>query len=680
MKRKNKSQQQMLSMKNTTNSKKGLFSKLKKEKDPEIEMKSLDEEILDLEKSDATNPDGGLSKGVGTARDFIAPPSFYRGEPEEGDWMKVGDTFVRPFVMQGFPSAVSVGWLDSIYNHDGDMDVALHINPADDREALDELTNKIVQFESQYAIEAKKGNIRNLTKLKADTENLYLQRQKLEQNQENLFYVQIAANLYAEDKETLDKETQKLDNKLKGRKIYMMPTYLQQDEGYKSALPYGKTYLPDKFRNFNTGAMTSTFPFYNSEVMHERGILIAQNGATGTPILIDFYDKTKLNNANATIFGKSGSGKTFFVSLLTMRSAARGVRTAIIDPEGEYRPITEALGGAHINIAPGSKHFINPFDIEADEELDEKTGMISEYVDINAKISDLMNLIAVMNGGLDPEERALVSEVLRNLYEKRGITADPKSLKISEDFYDEASETFFTEGKDKPMPVFSDFYEELQSMALKQQSNTLSSMVTSLKIFKKGEVYDLFDTQTSDSLKNFKNAPIVTFDISKLEESILRPIGMYITLQWTWEKFVKKNPTVVKRVVCDEAWMLVNTNMAGHEMTGQFLENAARRIRKRNGGLVIASQNFREFDESKQGRTVLNNAQVKFFLQQDAIDINALQDRFHLSDGEANYLLRAKRGELLLRIQEDSAFGKVFAFPYEKELIDRAKAHLGAIS
>ena len=29
----------------------------------------------------------------------------------------------------------------------------------------------------------------------------------------------------------------------------------------------------------------------------------------------------------------------------------------------------------------------------------------------------------------------------------------------------------------------------------------------------------------------------------------------------TWEKIVKKNPKIKKRIICDEAWMLVSKNM-----------------------------------------------------------------------------------------------------------------------
>ena len=79
---------------------------------------------------------------------------------------------------------------------------------------------------------------------------------------------------------------------------------------------------------------------------------------------------------------------------------------------------------------------------------------------------------------------------------------------------------------------------------------------------------------------------------------------MYIALTWTWEKFVKKNPKQKKRLVIDEAWMLVNPSMQGHEYTSSFMEVAARRIRKRNGGLLIASQGFSEFANNAQGKAV----------------------------------------------------------------------------
>lgn len=615
----------------------------------------------------AKKDEGVLGKGVRSVKDLFSPPSFDRSNE---DHLKVGNKYVRSFIMNGFPANVSVGWLDQLLNYEGDMDTAIYVEPTDERTALDELTAKITQFEAQLQMEMQKGNIRNITRLKNIVTQLYDQRERLEQNYENLFHIQIASNLYSNSLEELDKETQKLDNKLKGRKMYHMPVYLRQDDGYKSALPFGKTYIPDKFRNFNSGALTACFPFYNSEISHKTGVFCGVNLSTMTPVLIDFYDRNMLNNGNLTVFGQAGSGKTFLVSLLTLRSALKGVRTVIIDPEGEYKKLTRAIGGSHIYIAPDSNTHINPFDLEESELTEEEIQEGKPEVDVKSKVADVLNLVGVMAGGLTSEQQSLVSYVITELYDERGFTEDAESLYNNEPVLDEETGEFYHHGMKKKMPTFTDFHEKLEVLAQKEDS--LKSLSNALKMFKKGGVYDMFDCQTSEDLKDFKNSPIVTFDISRLEESVLRPIGMYIAMSWTWEKFVKKNPEIKKRIVCDEAWMLVNKNMAGNEYTAQFLENAARRIRKRNGGLLVASQNFIEFYDNPQGKAVLTNAVVNIFLRQDATDIDALQQTFKLSDGERNFLLSAKKGEFLIRMNGESSVAYALSFPYEQELISKA--------
>ena len=105
-----------------------------------------------------------LATGVPSMKDLVAPPSFDRSNP---DYIKVGNKFVRNFIIAGYPKMISVGWADTIYNYDGDLDLAIHINPTDERNALDELTNKITQFEAQLATEIEKGSNRNITRLQS---------------------------------------------------------------------------------------------------------------------------------------------------------------------------------------------------------------------------------------------------------------------------------------------------------------------------------------------------------------------------------------------------------------------------------------------------------------------------------------------------------------------------------
>lgn len=604
-----------------------------------------------------------LQNGVPTIKDLIAPASFDRSHD---DYIKVGNKYARSFLVSGFPKAIQVGWADSLYNYEGDMDVALHIVPTDERQALDELTNKITQFQSQLLSEYEKGSNRDITRLQAQIDDLITERAKLEQNYISMFRIQLLANMYANNPDQLNKQAQLLDNSMKGRKVQLMPMYLQMDKGYKSALPFGQSYLPHNYRNFSSEALTACFPFYSTEISHPKGTYIGVNTQTSTPIRLDFFNRSLLNSGNISVFGTSGSGKSFLVSLLTMRSALDGVRTVIIDPEAEYHIVTEAVGGVNVVIAPESDMIMNPFDLEVEENEDGTT-----VLDINGKVADMLNLIGVMAGGLTAEQDSLISFVLKDLYANFGFTDDPNSLYKTEAVLQ--GDVFEHRAK-KVMPTFSDFYAVLEEFAKKKENETLVSVANTLRMFRRDGVYGMFDRQTSPGLVNMASAPVINFDVSGLEENVLRPIGMYVALSWTWEKFVKRNPNVCKRVVLDEAWMMLNENMAGHEYTGHAMEIMARRIRKRKGGLLVASQGYREFANNRYGEAVLSNSFVDFFLRQKEADIPAIQQKFHFSDGEANFLGRAAKGQFLLRVNNDSTVGQAVPFAYEHAIITKGKA------
>lgn len=611
-----------------------------------------------------------LSNGIPHKKDLIAPPHVDRSSP---DHLQVGAKFVRNFIIAGFPKQIGVGWANSLYNYEGDLDLAIHINPTDERTAMDELTTKITQFEAQLETELEKGSNRNITRLRTQIDDLYEERRKAEQNYISLFSIQMIMNLYTNSMEQMNKESQLLENSLKGHKIKLMNNFLRQDMGYKSALPYGKSWLPRNYRNFNSEGLTACYPFYNAEISHPSGVFIGVNNQTQTPIYIDFFNRKLLNNGNTTVFGTAGSGKTFMVSLMTMRSVLKGIRTAIVDPEGEYKTITKALGGVNIEIKPNGA-IPNPFDLEDEEEVDDygnPTGR--RVVELRSKVSDLLNLIGVMCGGLEREQISLLSLVIADTYKDFGMDENPDSLYTDDVILNEQGE-FVHHGQKKVMPTLSDFHQRLVKASKQDGNECLISVANSLQMFVRTGVYGLFDCQTAPELANMKDAPVITFDVSALEDKVLRPIGMYIAMTWCWEKFAKKNIAIKKRIVCDEAWMLVKKEMAGSEFTAQFLENTARRIRKRNGALLVASQNFKEFADNPQGQAVLTNATVNIFLRQNSTDIDDVQKVFKLSNGERNFLVSATKGNFLLKMQEESTTGFAQSFDYEQYLIEKKTA------
>ena len=146
---------------------------------------------------------------------------------------------------------------------------------------------------------------------------------------------------------------------------------------------------------------------------------------------------------------------------------------------------------------------------------------------------------------------------------------------------------------------------------------------------------------------------------------------MYIALSWCSEKFAKQDIAIRKRIVCDEAWMMVKKSMPGSAYTSHFIETVARRIRKRNGTLLVASQNFKEFLESPQGEAVLFSTHVNIFLKQSATDLDAVQAKFKLSNGERDYLANPRKGHFLLKMGNESTVGYAYPFAVEKALIEK---------
>lgn len=620
--------------------------------------------------------------GSRTVEQLLSPASvIYTSENE----LKIENNYVKGFVLNGYPSQVFVGWMNNFYYYNGDMDVAVFIEPKNERTAIDELTAQITKYEAQYMTEVEKGSIKYITDLRNKIDILMEQRAKLEQNFERLFHVTTLCDIFRKDVKELNKDAQRFQSGLSGSMMSIMPLDLRHDDAYMSCSPFGMLSINDFARNMNTGALGTMFPFYNSEVNDDSGTFIGINAHNNTPILINLFNRKAFGNANLFISGASGAGKSYFTSLIIMRSVLEGVRHCIIDPENEYGKATDALGGVSIRIAPetsfdnepnfeGKKsHRINPFDIDEEVETDDygrETGR--RYVDIKGKSTELLTLFGIIIPDLlDSEVRAEMSNCLIELYKRFTFTENVESLYEEKNVFNTETGEYRRGKVLKIMPTMSDFRQILLERANETGSDKLMSVVNALSLYCKGGSVDLFDCHSTINFSDIEKAPIVRFDVKGIENDELRPIGMQVALTWAWNKFMKKDASEKKRIVCDEAWMLLAQAMKGSDYTANWLQNMARRVRKYNGSLCCASQHFREFTGRPEGQAILSNSAVRLFLKQTPEDIQAVGERFIMSDGEKGFLLSAAVGDMLIKVGTESAKAKVYAFPFEHELIKK---------
>lgn len=610
-----------------------------------------------------------LARGSRTMKQLFAPSSISYVDDYD---LRVENSYEKSFVVNSYPSVVDIGILNPIYDYKGDMDVKLSVIPSDDNVVLSELTGKISQYMAQLQIEEENGNISNLTDLRAKIDSLIEQRVKIERNIENMFQVQITSALYTKSAADSKKESQKLLSKVNGGKIGLMPLDIRNKEGYKTTSPLGINTIDDYYRNMNTGALTELFPFTNSGFSHSKGTFIGiTKSSLPIPVMVDFFNKSLLPNANMFVSGVSGAGKTYFVSLLILRGTLELISTVVLDVEGEFRNLTSYLRGLNVKLACGSPDKINPFDLDIDYDTDSEGNRVGTgRVDIKAKISELLGLFSVMFPNLmDENVKSVVSDCINDLYCSFGFSEDPSSLYYQDSFVDDNG-NFYHDNIIKPMPTMSDFRNMLTAYTETYPMPNLVQFHTALNMYTEGGIYDLFDGQTNVDINN-EAYPVINFDISGVEDDVLRPTVMYVIMKWIFGKFVKKNVKKKKRVICDEAWIMLKKSLPGSEYTSLVLENIARRIRKYNGSLVVASQNFRECMSREEGVSILLNACVKMFFLHSPEDIASLTNQFLLGEGEKSFLLTAGKGEALVKIMGEKFVVDVMGFDFEDDLISR---------
>ena len=633
--------------------------KLKEEKEKEDELDLQDDEnnILKKNKSDL--------------HDLLAPSGIDASHFDYLEIFSKVSRFARTFYLTTIPRQATFPYfLSGIYEF-GDVNTSVYITPIPENNSINDLNKTIVELESERVVANNRGDINRLSVLgtkQAEAESL---RDQIAAGYNKLFEATIICTLFAYSKADLDKLSEMLAMEASKNQLGLKTAWALQEEGFQSNLPLNNNKITRK-HTFDRGSMATVFPFVYADAGMNTGIPIGINKQTGLPIIFDNFSSS-LTNYNMVIFGKSGSGKSVTIKTIMARSAVlMGVENLVLDAEGEYVVVAEALRGINVDISPTSDTIINIFDIETEVVKDEITGKEVLELNVENKVEDVTQALLTMARGATKSEevneltKQIIAEIVAEEYKAIGITSDPDSL------YEENVSGL---GRvKKQMPTISTWYDRLLQKSRDNKIETyqyhfdylVKVMRQYCKKFNGQMAY--FDGQSTFEL--LESCPFININISKLEERFARPLAQQILLSWIWEKYVKKNSedktkAVSKRVLVDEAWMLL-----AYPEAVDFLNTMARRARKRNVSLTVVSQKFQDFYENKACQAVLTSAETKLFLAQDKSEIEYLKEVFKLSDGEATFLITCSRGEGLIKIGYTSAVISIRPTQREFEFVE----------
>ncbi|HLD35040.1 MAG TPA: DUF87 domain-containing protein, partial [Patescibacteria group bacterium] len=540
---------------------------------------SLTRELVEEEKS--------YRRGSLTIKDLIAPASI----EVSPNFLKLGSRFVRTIFVVNYPRYINVGWFAPIINLNSTFDIAMFFYPVESAVILKQLKNKVGNLEAQIISDSEKGAARDPLRETAlrDIESL---RDALTQGIEKFFQFALYVTIYASTKDELDKLSDEVENIFGSRLVYSKRVFYQAEQGFNSTLPLANDELYIAF-NMNTSPVASSFPFISSELTSDNGILYGINRHNNSLIL---FDRFSLQNANSVVFATSGAGKSYTIKLEVLRSLMMGTEIIIIDPENEYKHLSEAVGGTYINISLASENKINPFDLPRSVFGEAKAEDI-----IRSGVITVKGLIRLMLGDLTHEDDSIIDRALLETYAKKDITPDCDLAKAE-------------------APIMQDLEDILDGL------EGGSGLALRLKKYTKGTFAGLFNSPTNVKMDN----QLVCFSVRDLEDE-LRPMAIYTIVNYIWN--VVRSELKKRILVIDEAWWLMQ-----HEDSAKFIYALVKRCRKYYLGVTTITQDVNDFLTSAYGQAIVNNSALQLLLKQSPSAIDLVQKTFVLTQGE-KYLL-----------------------------------------
>ncbi|MCI9038501.1 MAG: DUF87 domain-containing protein [Clostridia bacterium] len=568
---------------------------------------------------------------------------------ETKDYIYMGnDKYVRIFTLMVYPNYIQIGWLDDILNVIGDVDISTQVQVADERNVVKYLSHKITKLKSDYYLFEMQGNIEELHKLEENIQAFEKMRRDIQINNDKMFFVKITLRLNAKSLEELNEKSKLLRDEFANRSCEIRPLYFKQLDALKETLALNNNIVNDNNRNMTTEGLATMFPIARTKATIKSGVYLGRDLFTGLPYSLETFGDG-LANANIAIFGIPGSGKSVTVKVIVGRTTLINRRSSILDIEGEYVRQTEKLGGKIIKVRQGVPVGINLFDIEDDEDVD--------YVDIDGKVAEIRAILYGIinkyeNRALKPAEIADIEKAVKEVYREKGITKDKQSLYEKKGGKIEGKITL--EDIKKKMPTVSDFYRVMKE---KVQNKELA---TTLSNFTKGNTLGIFDCQSSLQV----NEQTICFDISEIKDEIMRYYVCLVLTTWLTNKYIATKERNKRYVIVDEAW-----NLFKNKETSDFLENLARRARKKGVAMILATQNLAELRQNKQAEAIMNCCDTIILLKQSIGSIEEIMKFFKLPSGAKAILTKAKPGEcILIRGGEIRAI-KVDMTKFESEFI-----------
>lgn len=573
---------------------------------------------------------------LGTA-DYVAP---YAVDSTTADGPLIfrngsGDTYHSTLWIRDYPVWMSDRLISELAEIKCNLTVSLHLEPYEQIDGMTMVQRQIAELEMQTISEQKKAIKQGygedfiphrLVAAKAEARDL---RAELESSNQKVFSSVLVIGVSGASRDELDHNVKRAMTVIRKASCQAEQTKFMQRDALTTELPVGLRRIPMR-RTLTTASAAIIVPFTSQELFVPGGMWYGTNKQSGNAIVAD---RTQTVNGNGFILGTTGSGKSQAAKaeLLNVYFDRPDDDIIIIDPEREYEPLMNALGGSIVRIDAGSTHHLNAMDIELGLDAGEDDP-------IKTKADFVLSMLGALIGtrdGLTPTQRSLIDRCTVALYRE-----------------------YATEQDKRPMPTLSDLRDQL--MATRHAEAV--ELANALEIYTTGSL-NAFAQHTNVNVRN----RLLSWDISRLG-SEMKTFGMMVILDQVWNR-VARNRAAGRRT-----WLYVDEFhlLFSNPYSAEYFRALFKRARK--WGLIPTgiTQNIEELLSNEDARLMLANSNFLELLSQNATDADSLSALLALSEEQSRAFMNVppgcgllKSGNALIpfdnRMPTDSALYKLFS-------------------
>jgi hypothetical protein len=526
----------------------------------------------------------------------------------------------------GYPTGVPLSWLSPLAGMGDGISLSFQL----ERRRKESILPKIAKTTM-----INRSRMRDIGDTRADYEQLddaissgIYMKDEMNRNGEDFYYIHTLIEVVAEDLDVLNARIKQVENLCGSLDLAVRKADYKHEQSFLSMLPLCSLDVDiarKSRRNALTHGVAAAFPFSCFELCDDSGVFLGINMHNSSAVILNNFDSSQYSNGNLAIFGMSGAGKTYTMTVLALRMRMQDVQVMIIAPEKgfEYMTACEAVGGQFIKIAAGSQDCINIMEIrrvtlDIDEDLRGKiTRTDSVLLD---KIQQLHTYFSLADPDITKEQHHQLDAAIFETYRQFSVNRDNQSL-LNDD------------GSIKDMPDLSHLLWNV-----KRNPDLKSVALTIQRLIDMG-----LGGQTNVRL----TSKYIVLDVSKMPKEFVS-LGMFTATAFVKDT-ISTSRISKKAVFMDEGWKIAGER--GNEDASDFVIELVKTIRGYGGCFISATQNVIDYftlQNGKFGKSLLGNSRLKLLLQMEEAEAAEIKDELGLSDEETLQITRSGRGQGLL--------------------------------